>query len=120
MSESTLEYQSPSTTRPPSLRRVWITGGISAALILAVNTGLVSMAASDRSWGALGIMIMVGPITNGVMLIVSLLFTPVVKRVSYGARGATIMPYVMIGILLPIALIFVDGAIIGSMDLHGC
>jgi hypothetical protein len=85
--------------------------------VLAANGLLLAIAASDRSWGALGIGIMVGPITNGVLLLLSLACIPIVKS---GAAGASIGPYVAASIGLPLLAVPIDFFIIGSMGLHGC
>ena len=83
-------------------------------MVLA-NFVLVTEAATDKSWGALQIMILIGPITNGVLCAVSFAFTPLVKRFTGGALTLHILAS-----LLPLAAIFADGLLIFLMDLHGC
>jgi hypothetical protein len=117
MSQQVLDYRSPLAKRPSANRPVYVAAGIAAAVALIVNAVLVSWAASDRSWGALGIMIMIGPITNGVLAFLSLPFIPLVRRVS---GGASVVPYVLAGVLIPVGAVIVDAACILSMDLHGC
>ena len=65
----------------------------------------------------MGMAVAIGPITNGVMALLAICLIPLVRRL---ARGASIAPYVVAGVLGPIAAILVDGALILSMDLHGC
>jgi hypothetical protein len=118
MSQQTLDRRSQLSDRgQPNKRSVTVAALVAATIALVVNTGLVLVAAADRSWGALGILIMVGPITNGVMALASLAFIPLVRRL---AAGAPIGPYVLTGTLLPIGAIIVDGICILSMELHGC
>jgi hypothetical protein len=116
MSQQVLDYRSPLAKRPPANRPVYVAAGIAAAVALIANATLVSWAASDRSWGALGIMVMIGPITNGVLALLSLPFIPIVRRISH---GASVVPYVLTGVLIPIGAVLVDAACILSLDLHG-
>ena len=114
----TLAYESRGVVnrRPPNKRTALCTG-IAVAVVVAANVYLVSVAAVDRSWGALQIMIMVGPITNAVGMVLSLAMTPVVRHIS---QGAAVFPYVIAAIAVPIISIFVDAGCILSMGLHGC
>jgi hypothetical protein len=90
---------------------------ISAAAIFLSNVILLLIALADRSWIAFGIGIVFGPITNIGLVIVALAFMIWVKRL---ARGAAIMPYGLVSILLPLLAIPADFALISSMGLHGC
>jgi len=107
-----LDYRSPppADLRPP---RPLFTASSVALHGLVV---LVAAAAEDRSWGALGIMILYGPIANGVLMLASLACTPLARRFS----GASATFHVLTSILLPIGAAMVDGVIIFGMDLHGC
>lgn len=75
------------------------------------------MATADRSWGALAIGILWGPIANLVLAIISLACASEVKQ---GAEGAAIWPYVLASIGVPASAAFLDLVVIGSMGLHGC
>src|SRR5690242_15908656 len=75
-----LSYESPGTARPSLGKgRVWACIAGVAAVIIAVNAFLLVQAAADRSWGALYIMLITGPMTNGVLVLLSLAFALVVK-----------------------------------------
>ena len=62
-------------------------------------------------------MLMIGPIINVVLALLSLPFIPLVKRASH---GASVGLYVLAGVAFPLVAIIVDGVFIGSMNLHGC
>ena len=116
-----LDYRSPppADLRPP--RPLFTASsvalhGLVVLGVLALNAVLVAAAAEDRSWGALGIMILYGPIANGVLMLASLACTPLARRFS----GASATFHVLTSILLPIGAAMVDGVIIFGMDLHGC
>ena len=118
-----LSYQSPGVVnqsrvnRPPANRQTAACVGVVAFLTIALNTVLLSSAASDRSWRALYIMLLAGPVANLVLLVFSLALTPLVRRVS---GGAAVGPYLLAGTLIPLSAIALDTACILSMDLHGC
>jgi hypothetical protein len=116
MSQQPLDYRSPVADARRS-SRVKTATLIVACVVLVANGLLLAVAASDRSWGALGIAIMIGPITNGILLLLSLACIPVVKS---GAAGASVGSYLAVAIGLPLAAIPIDFFIIGSMGLHGC
>ena len=113
----TLSYQSRPTNRPPRNGRAASCLGLLIGLQIATNGILVARAAADRSWGALYIMLVVGPIANGLIMLVSLALIPLVRHLS---RGAVVKPYVFTALLGPIAGIVMDGAIIMGIGLHGC
>jgi hypothetical protein len=118
MPQQTLDYRGPSVKRRwPSWRRVTQSAGVAGAVAVVVNLALIGVAARDRSWGALAIMILYGPIINGALILVSLGFIPLVKKY---AGGAPIKPYVLTGVLAPLAAVLVDAAFIMTLDLHGC
>ena len=113
MEKQTLDYDS----LRPSQGVVRVATAIVGGVVLLVNLGLLLAAASDRSWGALGIAIAIGPITNLAMMLIALLCMILVKRLSF---GATLLPCGLVSVLLPLFAIPADFAIIGSMGLHGC
>lgn len=88
-----------------------------AIVVIGTNAWLVRVAALDRSWGALGVLIMVGPITNGVIALLTLVSSFLLRRF---AGGASVAIYLCAGVLLPVAAIVVDAACILCMNLHGC
>jgi len=123
MPQTTLDYLSPAQTppttgdrdiRPLTFRAVLFALPI-LAIVLVVNYSLVGLAADDKSWSALKIMIMTGPIANAAICPVSFALTPLVLRYS----GGSLVPHVLAS-LSPVAAIFVDGLFILSMGLHGC
>jgi hypothetical protein len=116
MSQQPLDYRSAlaDVRRSDRVRTATI---LATCVILVANGLLLGIAAADRSWGALGIAIMIGPITNGVLLVLSLACVPMVKS---AAAGASIGSYLVVGIGLPLAAIPIDFFLIGSMGLHGC
>jgi hypothetical protein len=98
-------------------RPVFVSTAIAVTVTVVVNAMLLSLAALDRSFLAFGIMIVIGPITNGVLALLSLPLIPVVRRVS---GGESITPYVVAGVLTPSSAILIDAICIMSMHLHGC
>ena len=114
----TLAYQSPGVkNRPPANRRTAACVVVIACIVIGINAFLLSIAAADHSWGALSIMMFIGPITNGITAILSCALFPIVRLIS---RGATVKPYIFASIVLPIVAIIVDAGCVLSMDLHGC
>ena len=99
----------------PSL--VTLASLVVAVVVIGTNIWLVRVAALDHSWGALAILIMVGPITNGVIALVTLLSSFLLRWL---AGGASVALYIYAGVLLPAAAILVDAACILCMDVHGC
>ena len=99
----------------PSL--VTLASLVVAIVVIGTNAWLVRVAALDRSWGALCILIMVGPITNGVIALVTFLSSFLLRWL---AGGASVAIYIYAGVLLPVVAILVDAACIFCMDLHGC
>src|SRR4051794_29820454 len=115
MSQQPLDYQTPSAERPRRLRGMLPAIIVASATVVA-NGVLVGIAASDRSYLALGVAIMAGPITNGVIFLLSLACIPLLK-----IRGAgPALGYLGASMILPIAAVVLDFMIIKSMSLHGC
>jgi hypothetical protein len=113
MSQQTLDYRSPlSDSGQPYKRRVTTAALVATGIAVTVNAGLLVWAAGTTAWGALSIMIMIGPSTNAVMALVSLGFIPLLRR---RVAGAPILPYVLTGTLVPVAAIAVDGICILAM-----
>jgi hypothetical protein len=108
------DYQSPIDAPQPGRVRGAI--AIVSGIVILVNAGLLAAAASNRSWGAFGIAVVFGPITNGVLALVAGACAPSVKRVS---GGASVAVYVLVSILLPVVAILADFAITGSIGVHG-
>lgn len=116
MPQPTVDYATPATPAPrsPHVRNAALA---SAGVVLVANVVLLAMARSDRSWGALGIGVFVGPIVNAVLLLLSLACIPLVRS---AARGAPISAYVATSIAIPLIAIPVDFILILSMGLSGC
>ena len=93
--DATLNYGTPRAGRGP--RGAVIAGVVWAAVVLVINGYLLGAAWQDRSWGALGIACMVGPMTNGVLLVVGAALTPVVWRFS----GTYSMGYLALAVVGP-------------------
>jgi hypothetical protein len=79
-------------------------GGVAVILIaigvvtVPVNTFLVVEAWRDHSWGALGIMAVVAPLSNLVIAVAALLFTPLARK----RFGVSILEHAMISIAIPL------------------
>jgi hypothetical protein len=108
-----LAYEVPRRLRITKRQRVLQAAGLAAGIIAPVNFCLVFAAATDRSAGALAIMLVVGPATNLAMILLSLAFAPLVRRVG---GSASIAPYLLAGTLIPTAAIVVDTMCIFAMD----
>ena len=111
-----LPYHSPSTPNPAGRRQVSLAAAVAAGVILLANGVLLALAYADRSWGALGIAFMIGPITNAVLAIAALACVRIVKRRSAGAPTTT---YLLVSLLLPVLAIAADFFAIWSMGLRG-
>lgn len=90
--------------------------GIFFSLLLVVNGIVLSIAAEDRSFGALGMAIVVGPIANGCLALLALLFTPWIRRLT----GSSPWVHALLSLAAPAAAIVADFLLIGTMDTHGC
>ena len=108
-----LSYQTPGTSKRPRIP------GCVIALVtveIVINAALLAYAAADRSWGAFGIMIFFGPLTNLVVIAVSLALIPIVRRTSRESLGL----YTLLAFVVPPLATFADWFIIPMMGLHGC
>ena len=86
------------------------------ALVAVGNCFVLSVAWQDKSWAALWMAIVVGPVLNGALLISGLVAIPFLKRrrVSFSLRR-----HLALTIGVPIAAVVADFVIILSMGLHG-
>src|ERR1700748_3819179 len=87
-------------------RRVFIT------VLVVMNLIALGVAALDRSWGALGIAVIYGPLMNGLLGFISLVFT--VRLIGENVRS-----HIVLSIVSPLLAITVDYLIINSLPLHG-
>ncbi|MCA9052888.1 MAG: hypothetical protein KDA75_03580 [Planctomycetaceae bacterium] len=86
------------------------------AIILA-NAFLLLVAAGDRSWGALGIAVLIGPVTNGVIMLVAIISTVLANKHT-GSRSTAVD--ISAAIVLPLLAVGVDFLLICGKGLHGC
>jgi hypothetical protein len=114
MEKQPLDYRSPGV---PSQRLSKIAPGVVGGVVFLVNAILVAAAASDRSWGALGIAVAIGPIANLTTMVVALLSMIIVKWVY---PETNLVPCGVVSVLLPLLAMPADFLIIASMGLHGC
>ena len=82
-------------------------------IVLLANLIALAAAWQDRSWGALGIAVVVGPSMNGVLSLLSLLATPALQR-TFGPFS--VGKHVAISLLLPGAAICLDALAISLVD----
>lgn len=99
----------------PAVGKQWFVRGY-VALIVAVNLFILWSAWEDRSWGAIWLAFIGGPIANGVLFVISLLI--LAFRHAMGWQTAALGGSAM-AILPPLA-VGIDLAIIYGMDLSGC
>jgi hypothetical protein len=90
--------------------------GFAVTLLLA-NAVILGMAWQDRSWGALWISIIVGPVMNGILAVISLAVTPVLRRIL---EPFSVGWHILFSLLLPAAAIVLDAVAISNMGLRGC
>ena len=116
MSQQVIDYQS-APVAPPSGRRLFVAAGVVAAVVLVVNALLLVAANNDRSFGAMAIALMGGPVANLVVLAVALSLLPVLNRAATPRSKAC---YLAASIALPLVAAAVDFRVIMSMSLTGC
>jgi hypothetical protein len=92
-------------------------GLVFSALLLVGNILVLAAAWQDKSWGALWMAIVGGPILNGTLLISGLVAIPFLKRRRSHFSLARHLP---LALGAPVAAAVADFFIIGSMGLHGC
>ena len=105
----------PADKITPKCRGVF--GMVLGVLLLVGNLLVLAAAWQDRSWGALGMAVMVGPILNGVFLISGLVAIPFLKR---RRQQFSLGRHLALTLGVPIAAVVADFFIIMSMGLHGC
>jgi len=74
---------------------------------------LLAEASADRSWGALGIALVISPTTNGVIALIGLACAPIVKRRAW---DLPVRPYLLASVFLPVAAVVADFVIITAME----
>lgn len=92
-------------------------GFVFLVLLSVGNLVILIRAWQDRSWGALWLAIIGGPILNGVFLISGLVAIPFLKR--FGAQFS-LGRHLALTLGAPIAAVAADLFIILSMGLHRC
>lgn len=121
-------YEAPTTINPAAdplpaqsslgnPRAVTAWAWVVVFVTLIVNAYLLFVARADQSWGALFILILVAPIANVSIMVVSLLWQFVVR---IQAQGASMYYYGQACLGAPILAMIVDVVAIFSMDVHGC
>jgi hypothetical protein len=90
---------------------------VAGVAVLGANGWLLHLAAQDHSWGALYILVIAGPVTNGVIAVVGLVSSFVLRWLGGGAPVAS---FLYTGVLLPVVAIFFDAVAILCMGPHGC
>lgn len=106
--------ETPADIVTPKTRGVF--GLVFGALLLAGNLVVLAAAWQDRSWGALRMAVMVGPVLNGVFLISGLIAIPFLKR---RRNSFSLGRHLALTFGVPIAAVVADFFIIVSMGLHG-
>lgn len=92
-------------------------GWIFVGLSIPANLWLLAAAWRDRSWEALWIAIVGGPLVNAVWLLVGLVAIPFLKR---RRAGFALGRHLAFSCGVPIAAVVIDLGLIASMGLHGC
>jgi hypothetical protein len=106
--------ETPVDVGTPKTRSVfWMVYGV---LMVIGNLIVLVIAWNDKSWGALWIAIVGGPILNAVFLISGLVAISVLRRRTPFSLGR----HLAMSIGLPIAAIVVDFLVIILMAPHGC
>lgn len=112
----TEEANDPAQMQRMKKRSVWLAVAV-GGIFAAANIFLLTLAAKDRSWGAMGIAIFGGPVINFILCVFSLCCSSLIRMALGG--GSTRM-HKSTSILTPIGFIAFDLVAIFSMDLHGC
>jgi hypothetical protein len=81
-----LDYQSPAGKTSPANQCVAVSTGIAFAITALINIMLLAWAYSDRSWNALAILMMIGPVVNVALALLSAIYSdrPTVGRWKFG------------------------------------
>lgn len=107
-------FQLPRPQRNPGAVKLATT--IFAGAILVLNVLIVGTAAGTGGWGAISMIMLVGPGINLVAGVVGLVLLPAVKN---AAAGSSTTLYVAAVVVLPFAAMLIDGMIVKSMNLPG-
>jgi len=89
---------------------------IAVGTMAAVNVVLLAVAASDRSWVAMGIGILYGPAANLVVATALLAVSPLLPWWPSRSMASRVL---ILGGLAALGAV-VDFAVVSSMSLHGC
>ena len=92
-------------------------GVVFITVVVLANLLALGAAWQDKSWGALWIAIVGGPILNGVFALVGLIAMPFLRRQR---SQFSVWRHVVLSLGVPIAAIAIDAGVIFSMGLHGC
>ncbi len=88
-----------------------------AMLVACMNLVLLWVAIDDKSWGAIGIAMLFGPLLN-LSVAAALVAWASHGKISIGARPSwqTILPFW----LMPLLATVLDWVVIAQLPLHGC
>lgn len=118
----TLDYQSPATREPPPGNPVAVAVRVVAAIVIGLNLALLAIVATDSpngwmdGWADVAVLGGLSPAANGLVLLVALACTPLVKRRS---NGRPVMPYVLASVAFPLCAYVVDFGLIASRMIRG-
>jgi hypothetical protein len=97
-------------------RRPWMATRICLGIVLVANIVALGFAWSDQSWGALAIAMVVAPVGNAILALVSLLVAiPFVNTPAFPLRW-----HALLSLVVPAAMAGGDYLAIFAMPLHGC
>lgn len=103
---------------PVRLRDTWAErfGVVFVIVVILLNVFALVAASQDKSWGALWIATVAGPIGNGLLAVMSLVAAPFLqrKRLEFSVRR-----HLALSIGVPAAAIIIDTVAIFSMGLSG-
>lgn len=112
--ESPTSPESAAVNQPPKPRFASFTfSGVFPALVLVWTASAITIAAADKSWGALGIAFIYGPAGNGVLALLGTIYLGVRRPRTCGAEAVIMAICTLASTFAIIASIF-------SMNLHGC
>lgn len=86
-------------------------------IVLALNCLIAFLASNDRSWGALGLALFIGPIFNLTLGVAACLLIPLRRQKD---PAYPVFKHVLLAFGLPLIGTILCGFAILSMDLHGC
>ena len=88
---------------------------VPVAVLAVLNLGLLALAAADRSWVAVGVALIYGPLANLIAATILFFWS---SRV--GALARTDVRRAVLLFLLAFTAIVVDFLVVGSLHVHGC